>query len=168
MITYRRAAIEDIDKLIDLRIEFLHEALKKSKDTPEESLRKSLVIYFNKHMRNDTFIAWFALENKEIIATSGLSFYTVPPCFSNQTGEVAYIMNMYTKPNYRRKGIGTKLFLKLIKEAETREIKKIVLHATDDGRFLYEKYGFTSDGSEMILKNKRLRIPYLMLREPRN
>ncbi|HUU78274.1 MAG TPA: GNAT family N-acetyltransferase [candidate division Zixibacteria bacterium] len=154
MITFRRATIEDIDNLIDLRIEFLYEALKKSKDTPEENLRKSLVNYFNEHVQNDTFIAWFALENNEIIATSGLSFYTVPPCFNNQTGEVAYIMNMYTKPNYRRKGIGTELFFKLLEEAKTKGIKKIVLHATDDGHFLYEKHGFISDGSEMILKIK--------------
>ena len=153
MIEYRKATLDDIDDLIEFRIEFLTPLETEHESTPDE-LKNALWGYFDEYLTDNTFIAWLAEDNGKIIATSGLSFYTVPPYFNNLTGKVAYIMNMYTKPEYRRKGIGTELFRRLLEEAKAGKITKIVLHATDIGRPLYEKFGFTSDGSEMILKIK--------------
>lgn len=152
MITYKRATIEDINILIDLRIEFLYEALKVSKEISDKELRNSLKNYFSKTLPNDEFIAWFALYGNEIIATSGLSFYEVPPNFTNIAGRIGYIMNMYTKPPWRRKGIGKILFDKIIQEARNKGLTKLSLHATDMGRPLYETFGFKPDDEVMILK----------------
>ena len=52
----------------------------------------------------------------------------------------AYIMNMYTVPEYRRRGIAYQTLDKLVKEAKERGISAISLEATDMGRPLYEKY----------------------------
>ncbi|MFW9923440.1 MAG: GNAT family N-acetyltransferase [Candidatus Thorarchaeota archaeon] len=152
MITYRRATIEDIDILIDLRVEFLYEALKVSKDVSNKELRNSLRDYFSKTMPQDEFIAWLAIHEDEIIATSGLSFYTVAPSFANISGRIGYILNMYTKPNWRRKGIGKTLFEKMLFEAKQKGISKLSLHATSDGRPLYEIFGFTTDEGMMAKK----------------
>ena len=105
-------------------------------------------------MKSNEFFAWIAESNNEIIATSGLSFLQKPPHFINLTGKFAYIMNMYTKPEWRRKGIGLALLEKLIEEIKKKGIESVVLHATPYGRPLYEKYGFReNDGDiEMILK----------------
>ena len=55
------------------------------------------------------------------------------PTHHNPSGNKAYIMNMYTNPKYRRKGIA------------------ISLEATDMGKPLYEKYGFKKMNNEMEL-----------------
>ncbi|MBD3191693.1 MAG: GNAT family N-acetyltransferase [Candidatus Heimdallarchaeota archaeon] len=151
MIAYRAANLEDIDLLVNLRIEFLYEALALPKETPAKALRKSLKNYFQRKMPKKEFIAWLAFNNDECIATSGLSFYDVPPVFSNPSGKKAYIMNMYTRPPWRRKGIGTELLKRLLEEIKTRRIKVVVLHATEMGKTLYEKFGFR-ETNEMELK----------------
>ena len=65
----------------------------------------------------------------------------------------AYIMNMYTNIDYRRKGIATKVLELLIKESKNRGVTDISLEATEMGRLLYEKSGFVKMNNEMNLSN---------------
>ena len=59
-------------------------------------------------------------------------------------------MNIFTFPEYRGQGIGTKLFEMIVEEAKIRGCKKITLNATDAGRPLYMKYGFTDVIGDMV------------------
>ncbi|MFX1371866.1 MAG: GNAT family N-acetyltransferase [Promethearchaeota archaeon] len=154
MYSLRKANFNDIDKLIKFRIEFLKETQEAPNDEEMQIFRKTLKDYFLDKMKSNEFIAWLAESDKKIIATSGLSFLQRPPHFVNKIGKFAYIMNMYTRPNWRRKGIGSALIEKLIEEIKKKGIQSVVLHATPSGRPLYEKYGFReNDGDkEMILK----------------
>jgi ribosomal protein S18 acetylase RimI-like enzyme len=58
-------------------------------------------------------------------------------------------MNMYTSPEYRRKGIAYKVLDMLVKDAKSMGILAISLEATVMGLPLYEKYGFTKMKNEM-------------------
>ena len=58
---------------------------------------------------------------------------------------------MYTKQEYRRKGIAIKILDILVKESNNKGITAISLEATDMGRPLYEKYGFVKMNNEMEL-----------------
>jgi GNAT superfamily N-acetyltransferase len=73
------------------------------------------------------------------------------PTYHNPTGYKAYIMNMYTVPEYRRKGVAYKTLDLLVSDAKDRGINAISLEATDMGRPLYEKYGFVKMDDEMEL-----------------
>ena len=59
---------------------------------------------------------------------------TVMPTYNNPSGTKAYIMNMYTKPEYRRKGIAYKTLDMLIKDIKSKGISAISLEATEMGR----------------------------------
>ena len=150
--TLRLAKEDDIPELVELRIEFLKEV---QVDAPIEKMdvyRKYLGAYFRKHMKDNTFLAWLAEDkNKEVIATSGLAIIEKPPQLWNLTGKETYIMNMYTKPEWRRKGIGSALLEKLLEESKAREIYQVYLYATPIGKSLYEKYGFKQSEHSMSL-----------------
>ena len=60
-------------------------------------------------------------------------------------------MNMYTNPEYRRKGIGYKTLDMLVQDARSKGVTAISLEATEMGRPLYEKYGFIRMNDEMEL-----------------
>ena len=74
----------------------------------------------------------FALSN-------GASFYQVMPTYHNPTGKKAYIMNMYTAPEYRRQGIAINTLDLLVKDAKEQGVLQIALEATYMGRPLYER-----------------------------
>ena len=154
MYTLRRASLSDIDKLIEFRIKFLNELQDYPPNKEFEIFCNSIRDFFIKKMNENEFVAWLAESNNKIIATSGLSFLQKPPHFINITGKFAYIMNMYTKPEWRRKGIGAALLKKLFEEIKERGIKSVVLHSTPSGKTLYEKYGFRENlgDKEMILE----------------
>ena len=92
-------------------------------------------------------------DGEILVGTGVVSYYRVMPTYHNQGGRKAYIMNMYTKPEYRRKGIAKKTLDLLVKEAKSRGIQDILLEATDMGRLLYKKYGFVKMDNEMELIN---------------
>jgi GNAT superfamily N-acetyltransferase len=152
MIAYRQAAAADIPELVRLRIEFLSDIQKDVERRDAAALRDALLDFFTRGMQSGSYIAWLAVDDGNIVATSGLCFLAMPPTFRNPTGRAAYIMNMYTLPSYRRRGIGAALFGKLIDEAQRLGYKKLSLHATAMGRTLYERYGFKDEKKEMVLR----------------
>ncbi|MFX1418771.1 MAG: GNAT family N-acetyltransferase [Promethearchaeota archaeon] len=154
MYSLRKANLKDIDKLIEFRVEFLKEIQECPPSKDLNIFRASLKEFFLEKMKSNEFIAWLAEFENKIIATSGLSFLQKPPHFINRTGKFAYIMNMYTKPEWRKKGIGAALLEKLFEEIKIRGIQSVVLHSTPSGFSLYEQYGFReNDGDkEMILE----------------
>ncbi len=65
-------------------------------------------------------------------------------------------MNMYTRPEYRRRGIASKTLDLLVKDIRARGITAISLEASDMGRPVYEKYGFVNMDCEMELPYERI------------
>jgi GNAT superfamily N-acetyltransferase len=151
MIDYRTAILTDIDDLISLRMVFLKEVESVYNPKYESEVNSSFSKYLQETIPAESYVSWLAVKDGKIVATSGLSFNTVPPSYGNHTGKEAYIMNMYTIPEYRRKGIARNLFVKTLEEAKKRGVGKIRLHATEKGRPLYLKYGFEERGDEMVL-----------------
>jgi len=147
---YRRATIEDVHILTDLRIEFLIEANGQQFEH-ENALKEKIESYFNYHLHTEEFVAWLCISDDTVVGTSGISFYEIPPSYSNFTGWIGYIMNMYTRKPYRRKGIGSFLFQKILEEGRKKNVSKFILNATHDGKGLYEKFGFALSGDEMHL-----------------
>lgn len=105
-------------------------------------------------LANDSHTACLVFDGDVFIGAGGISYYTVMPTFHNPTGRKAYVMNMYTRPDYRRMVIATKTLDLLIQDAKKRAVTSISLEATDMGRKLYERYGFVSMNSEMELPNR--------------
>jgi GNAT superfamily N-acetyltransferase len=143
----RKANLNDVEELVKLRIEFMCE-INKTKVIPEE-LERNLKTYFEENIMNNIFVAWLAVDNDKIISICAICFYNVPPTLKNVTGKTAYIMNVYTKQEYRKKGIAAKLFVNIIEEARERGCKKIHLSATKEGAILYEKFNFKYNDKEM-------------------
>ncbi|WP_337042530.1 GNAT family N-acetyltransferase [Emticicia sp. 17c] len=152
-VAYRRATLADIDDLTKLRIAFLKEV--QSPEThliDENGLAEILRAYFQTHLANEEFVAWLAIVDGRVVATSGLCFFKICPGFTLLDGRVAYIMNIYTLTEWRKKGIGKQVFMHILEEAKSRGYKRVSLHATEDGRPVYEKFGFRFTNDEMELR----------------
>lgn len=150
-VIYKKATPDDIDILVSTRIEVLRSANLLDESSDMSNVRNESYNYYKNALSNNTHTAFLVFDNERIIGTGGVSYYQVMPTYHNPTGKKAYIMNMYTSPDYRRKGIAYKTLDLLIEDAKSRGITEITLEATKMGRPLYEKYGFTAMQSEMIL-----------------
>ena len=147
----KRAAITDIDILTETRVEVLRAANKLSLDTNMNEVKIQSYSYYKKALCDGTHIAYLVFDENRFAGAGGVSFFQVMPTYHNPTGKKAYIMNMYTAPEYRRKGIAFHVLDLLVKECKNKGVTAISLEATDMGRPLYEKYGFVSMNHEMEL-----------------
>ena len=152
-LSYKKATLTDLEILTETRIEVLRAANRLSDDVDMSEVKKQSLEYYQNALRNNTHLAYLIFDEEIFVGTGGISYFQVMPTYHNPTGKKAYIMNMYTKPDYRRQGIAFKTLDLLVADAKTRGINAISLEATDMGRSLYEKYGFRKMNDEMELSN---------------
>ena len=148
---YKKATMKDVDELVRTRIIVLRAANKLSDDVDMSLVEKESYAYYRHALKTGEHIAYLVYDNGKFIGAGGVSFYQVMPTYHNPTGKKAYIMNMYTNPEYRRQGIAYHTLDLLIKDARKQGISQIALEATDMGRPLYERYGFIKMEDEMEL-----------------
>ncbi|MCM1498154.1 MAG: GNAT family N-acetyltransferase [Clostridium sp.] len=148
---YKRATLEDIDELVRTRITVLRAANKLSAEVDMSEVEQESFAYYRQALETGGHIAYLVYDHGQFIGAGGVSFYQVMPTFHNRTGKKAYIMNMYTAPEYRRQGIAFHTLDLLVREAKKQGVSQIALEATDMGRPLYEKYGFVKMENEMEL-----------------
>lgn len=148
---YRKATTNDIDELVRTRIIVLRAANKLSEDTDMTQVEKESYDYYAKALQTSEHTAYLVYDEEMFIGAGGVSFYQVMPTYHNPSGKKAYIMNMYTAPEYRRQGVAYKALDLVVKEAKARGITQISLDASEVGRKLYEKYGFVPMKDEMEL-----------------
>jgi GNAT superfamily N-acetyltransferase len=59
-------------------------------------------------------------------------------------GPQALVLNVYTEPGLRRRGLARRLMQEVLEWAKAARIESLVLHAAPDGRALYEQLGFSA------------------------
>lgn len=119
-------------------------------------------------LRSSEYIGWLASPNErfdQIVAGVAVQLRNVLPHpvgepggeISIGEGRHASIINVFTEPEWRRRGIAKLLLEQIIAWARTERLDRLVLHASDEGRALYDHIGFVPT-NEMRFKG-RLDIP---------
>lgn len=128
---YKKATIQDIDELVKTRIIVLRAANKLSDDVDMSIVEQESCAYYKRALERGEHIAYLVYDNEKFIGSGGVSFYQVMPTYHNPTGKKAYIMNMYTSPEYRRKGIAFHTLDLLVKDAQKQGVSQITVVSTD-------------------------------------
>ena len=152
-IIYKRIEIKHIPELIDLRLQFLTSLKGVQPKDKTDALIGHLHQYYTKTIPDETFAGWIAWAGAKAVAVGALVVREQPGQFDWPDGRLGYILNMYTRPEYRNKGIGTEIIRKLINFAKETGLSRLELFASPYGEHLYRKHGFD------VWKE-----PYLMLR----
>lgn len=151
MVQFMKATENQLGILARTRAEVLRAANGLPADADMSEAEAAAFEYYCDALPRGEHVAYLAIEEGVVVGTGGVSFYGVMPTYHNPTGKKAYIMNMYTAPKYRRRGIATRMLEILVGEAHRRGITAISLEATPAGRPLYEKFGFVPMAGEMEL-----------------
>ena len=104
-----------------------------------------------RYLREGDQLTLLALEGDACIGCATLCFLTVLPTADHPTGLRAHLMNVYTAPAFRRRGIAQMLVTALMDAARQRGATEISLDATEAGRPRYRSLGFRDNGEGMTL-----------------
>jgi GNAT superfamily N-acetyltransferase len=94
-------------------------------------------------MEAGEYLAWFAVApDGEIASGVGLWLMDWPPHMLGPGRWRANILNVYTRPQSRRQGLARKLVETAMEWCRANQLSTVILHASDDGRPLYQSMGF--------------------------
>ncbi len=144
-VEYRKLVDADLDTFIEMRISQLREEGAEA----TFDLKPHLQDYYTRHLGDNTFVSWLAVDKDRIIGTSGMSFVEKPPYYSCPSGKIGLLSSMYVIGEYRRKGIAKFLLDKILNEAKAFGCATVQVTASDMGVLLYTDYGFKKNGNFM-------------------
>lgn len=110
------------------------------------------------------YLGWLGhpiAEPEKIVAGLGVQLRrTLPHPVGEPGGEItlaagrhAIVINVFTEPDWRRRGLATLLMERLLGWARAERLDRLVLHATAEGRLVYERLGFVQT-NEMRFKDR--------------
>lgn len=154
MIEIREASLNDINELMEWRLDVLREVFSIPHDQDLSDIEAANRSYYVESLANGEHVACFASSGHETIGCGGICFQNELPSPENKNGKCGYLMNIYVRKEFRQRGTGKKIIEWLINEAGIRGVSKIILDSTERGRALYEELGFRPAEGYMILTEK--------------
>ncbi len=144
----RFATKDDIELMMSSRLEML----KVVNDLPADyEYSEAFVKESRDYFSNGDQTTVLAIEEGEVIGCASMSYMWIMPTFAHPTGRRAHLMNVYTRDEYRRRGIARQMCEMLIEDAWAKGATEISLDATTMGRPLYESLGFAQSSEGMVL-----------------
>ncbi|MCF5764457.1 GNAT family N-acetyltransferase [Aeromonas veronii] len=150
----RQARTADILALVALRMQLFCEVGELATPQADPALWQATVDYFTRAMSEEGALSWLAEADKQeggkqIVAAGTLALFVRPPYPGNLAGVEGYLLNMYTQPQWRRQGIATALLDTIAAFAIARQLGKVWLHASEQGRPIYERIGFVANPAQL-------------------
>jgi GNAT superfamily N-acetyltransferase len=153
----RLATVDDIPTLVHHRVAMFRD-MGELTEHAEAPLAEASESFLRETVSSGEYLAWLALSpdtSGRVVAGAGLWLRPmIPRPFAHgiAQGVEALIVNVYTEPEWRRRGIAALVMRHLLDYTRERQIVRVLLHASTEGRALYESMGF--------VPTSEMRLPY--------
>jgi len=140
--TIRETSSDDLDEILrHRRLMFLDMG---HPETVLNAIVRSSKPQIQRYITEGTYRGWFAIAaDGQVAAGVGL---LITPLVSGPLAPEniyrAYLLNVYTYPEFRKRGLARALTQKAIDFCRAEEFKVLWLHASKYGRPVYESMGF--------------------------
>ena len=150
--TIRRAAEEEIDTLVAHRCSMFRD-MGYSDEAAMNSMAEKCKPWLLEKMKSREYLAWLAVDAEGTIAAgAGLWLMDWLPHLIGKSQRRGNIVNVYTEQKFRRLGLARCLMQTVLNWCRENGFDTIILHASDEGRALYESMGFTAT-NEMRMRS---------------
>jgi GNAT superfamily N-acetyltransferase len=100
-------------------------------------------------IHNGNYVGWLAapIDKPEmVVAGAGVQLQPILPrpvdVSTIGEGRQGTIVNVFTEPQWRQRGIAGLLIKEIIIWSKNEQLDRLILHASDEGRSIYERLGF--------------------------
>ncbi len=135
----RRAGVDDVDAIVDMRVAFLTE---EDHLTDEDALRAAVTPYLERTIATGDVVAWVVEIDGQVVANCVVTIYE-RMSWSGVSKE-GYVLNMYTRSEHRRSGAASAIVDAMLEHARAEDMR-LCLISLDAARGIYERAGFGPD-----------------------
>ncbi|HJT81934.1 MAG TPA: GNAT family N-acetyltransferase [Chthoniobacterales bacterium] len=161
VIRIRRANINDAD-VIGYHRAGMFRDMGQIPDHLFEAFKSRSIERVRELVASGEYVGWLAspAENPEmIVGGGGVHLRRVLPHPANEhafaEGRHGLIINVFTEPEWRRQGVGELLMKEIIEWSKNEKLDRLVLHASEDGKRLYQRLGFVLTNEMKYVGNRK-------------
>lgn len=140
-IIIREATTDDIPEIVRQR-RAMYEDMEYQDPATLDTVVATSTAYLSEALPAGSFRAWLAVSGERIVGGGAIVISPWPSHPYDGQCRRATILNVYTYPDQRKKGIGRQLMQTMIDWCRQQGFAFVSLHASKDGRHLYETLGF--------------------------
>jgi GNAT superfamily N-acetyltransferase len=149
--------MDDLELLLTLRLEVLRDVFELPTGTDLSALEAANLAYYQANLDTDKHVACLAFDPTlgpaaEPLGCGALCLFDEMPSPDNPTGTSGLLMNIYTRPAHRHRGVATAVLQWLLEQANIRDVSRLYLEATPQAAPLYAQAGFTTVPAMMQLQ----------------
>jgi GNAT superfamily N-acetyltransferase len=163
MFHVRAATFTDRPTIVHHRLSMFTDMGRMSSASQADELRDATLAFLADAMPRGEYLGWFvtpAVTPARIVAGCGVQLRNIQPFpFTADDGSAglaagreALVVNVYTEKEFRHLGLARRLMTTVIDWSRLNGIDRLSLHASDQGRRLYDALGFEAT-NEMVLKD---------------
>jgi ribosomal protein S18 acetylase RimI-like enzyme len=150
-IALRRATVQDARTIAKHRRSMFDDMGYHDQVTLDSMMAKFLP-WVETRIASGDYLAWLAVTKDDlVVAGTGLWLMDWPPHVVGMGSRRGNILNVYTEPGFRRQGLARSLMQAALDWCKVHKIDLVILHASAEGRALYESLGFSAS-NEMRIK----------------
>jgi GNAT superfamily N-acetyltransferase len=143
----RVATLEDVDVLVHHRIAMFQDmGVALDAGAVDAAFRPWLL----EMMPKGVYRAWVVLSGAQVISGGGITILPWPPGPRYFSGRLAFVYNVYTEPDHRRRGLGRMVMETIHGWCREERIGSLALNASQFGQSMYESLGYGVTPSPMM------------------
>jgi ribosomal protein S18 acetylase RimI-like enzyme len=126
----------------------------------DEPLQRATAAYLHAAIPRGEYLAWVAEDRSAAPSIVGGACVQLRPMLPRmrdgggiEPGPEALVVNVYVEPAWRRRGVAETLMRTLLDDLARRGVRRIVLHASAEGRRLYERLGFVPTNEMRLVRS---------------
>ena len=146
-ISFRRASSDDARTIATHRRSIFRDMGYHDEGSLDAMMEKFLP-WVKARISSGEYLAWLAVSADIVVAGAGLWLMEWPASMVSSSSRRGNIMNVCTEPEFRRRGLARWLVEAALHECMANQVETVILHASQDGRRLYESLGLRA-GNEM-------------------
>jgi GNAT superfamily N-acetyltransferase len=101
-------------------------------------------------MPKGVYRAWVVESGAHVISGAGITILPWPPGPRYFSGRLAFVYNVYTEPDHRRRGLGRMVMETIHGWCREERIGSLALNASQFGQSMYESLGYGVTPSPMM------------------
>lgn len=150
-LTTRSVTLDDIDTIVSHRRAMFVD-MGYTDTASLDAMDARYRVWVADKIERDTYLGWLVVdEDDDVAAGVGVWIQEWQPLPFDTSERRGYVLNVYTAPHYRRRGLARRLMTMLLDACRDQGINSLYLHSSNEARHLYESMGFTPTNELQLL-----------------
>jgi GNAT superfamily N-acetyltransferase len=149
-ITIREAGAEDASVILHHR-RSMFEDMREGPAAELDRMASMTLPWLSAALADGSYRGWLAVDGERVVSGGGVLLCSWPASPKDPCLQRAIILNVYTEPDFRGRGIARLIMTTILEWLQGKGFASVSLHASDQGRHLYERLGFVAT-NEMRLR----------------